>query len=465
MLGAIIGDIVGSRFEFNNHKSKEFELFTEDCYFTDDTVMTLAIAKALQESRPDASDLEDNAVRYMQEIGRHYPGCGYGGNFYGWMFSDDPHPYNSFGNGAAMRVSACVDTIRGLEKEDYDMLINRVRCVTGVTHNHPEGLKAAEAVVLAALMARIGKSIDEIKAFMDEHYYRVDFTLDEIRGAYEFDVTCQGSVPQALAAFYESTDFEDAIRNAISIGGDSDTIAAITGAIAEEYYGIPIRLQQTALSFLDDRLLDLYEGFQEFIGVKYVDPESLQDGKVLHAIKSTFLEETTPQRLDALLSCLRDSIVRVPGRAVFTEEDKRRFIEGIKSGIGATISTESDVIFESDILTNDSGERYFPIFCNDEQIPEDYLQNMTIKDIPVFRCIELANMEENIAGLVLDPFTESVVISMEMTQVINVKKSRIKIRDDHRELTSNGNISLDGLREEEYNEVMESLRERSVHDK
>ena len=265
MLGAIIGDIVGSRFEFHNRKSKDFELFHKWCRFTDDTVMTIAVAKALQESKPDNSDLEEMTIKYMQEIGRHYPRCGYGGRFYDWMFSENPHPYNSFGNGAAMRVSACVDTIHGKGPEQIDLLFARAKCVTGVTHDHPEGLKAAEAVVLAAYFAKIGKSIDEIRAFMDEHYYKADFTLDEIRADYRFDVTCQGSVPQALEAFYESTGFEDAIRNAISIGGDSDTIAAITGSIAEQYYGIPEEIKAKALTYLDDRLLGLYAGFQEWV--------------------------------------------------------------------------------------------------------------------------------------------------------------------------------------------------------
>lgn len=262
MLGAMIGDIVGSRYEFNNHRSKDFELFAEDCFFTDDTVMTLAIAKALQESAPDYADLEENTVRYMREIGRHYPDCGYGGRFNWWMFSSDPKPYYSFGNGAAMRVSACVDTIHQLNEEEVDLLLQKVRCVTGVTHNHPEGLKGAEATAMAAALAKAGRSIEEIRSYIDEHYYKVDFTLDEIRDTYRFNETCQGTVPQALAAFYESTDFEDAIRNAISIGGDSDTLAAITGTVAEEYYGIPAGLQERALQYLDDRLRSIYEAYE-----------------------------------------------------------------------------------------------------------------------------------------------------------------------------------------------------------
>lgn len=230
MIGAIIGDIVGSRFEWDNHRSKEFELFTEDCFATDDSIMTLAIGKALMESKNDWNDLGEQAVRCMQEVGRPYPHCGYGGRFWDWMYSDHPKPYNSFGNGAAMRVSACGFIAKSLEEAK-----KLSKAVTEVTHNHPEGLKGAEATVVAIYMARTGCSIEAIRDVIDREYYTMNFTLDEIRDTYAFNETCQDTVPQALEAFFESTSFEDAIRNAISVGGDSDTLAAITGGIAEAY--------------------------------------------------------------------------------------------------------------------------------------------------------------------------------------------------------------------------------------
>lgn len=257
MLGAIIGDIVGSRFEWNNTKSKEFELFTHKCFPTDDSIMSLAIAKALLVSKPDYSDLSKNAVDYMQSVGRNYPNCGYGGSFYHWMFSDNPKPYNSYGNGAAMRVSAV-----GFVAESLREVKQLSRLVTEVTHNHPEGIKGAEATAMAIYLAKKGCSILEIRDYIDAYYYPMDFTLDEIRDGYEFDVTCQGSVPQALQAFFESTGFEDAIRNAISLGGDSDTLAAICGGVAEAYYGIPADIRKQARAYLDQELtqiLDLFE--------------------------------------------------------------------------------------------------------------------------------------------------------------------------------------------------------------
>ncbi len=257
MLGAIIGDIVGSRFEWNNHRSKEFELLTYKCNVTDDSVMSLAIAKALMECKPDYSDLPHQAVKCMQSVGRHYPNCGYGGGFRRWMFSDNPQPYNSYGNGAAMRVSACGFVADGIEEAK-----KLSKAVTEVTHNHREGIKGAEATAVAIYLARSGKNLLEIRDYITKSYYKINFTLDEIRNTYKFNETCQDTVPQALEAFFESNSFEDAIRNAISIGGDSDTLAAITGGIAEAYYGIPTEIRKHALTFLDERLLKILVDFE-----------------------------------------------------------------------------------------------------------------------------------------------------------------------------------------------------------
>lgn len=261
MLGAIIGDIAGSRFEWNNQKTKEFELFTGRCRPTDDSIMTIAIAKAILDSEGDLAKLEQNTVKYMQQFGRRYPDAGYGERFYDWIFTKDPQPYNSFGNGAAMRVSPCGFAAGTLQEAKA-----LAKAVTKVTHNHPKGMKAAEAVAVAIFLARNGKKLAEIREHIEQHYYKIDFTLDEIRPSYRFDVTCQGSVPQAFEALFESTGFEDAIRNAISIGGDSDTIAAITGGMAEAYYGIPSTIRDKALLFLNDDLLKIVHSFEK----KYV---------------------------------------------------------------------------------------------------------------------------------------------------------------------------------------------------
>lgn len=258
MLGAIIGDIVGSRFEFNNIRRKDFDLFTDQCVLTDDSIMTLAVAKAILMSQPDYKNLSQNAVECMQTIGRGYPGYGYGDRFYTWIFAENPKPYNSYGNGSAMRISAV-----GFAAHSLDEAKLFSNLVTEVTHNHPEGMKGAEATAVAVYLARTGKDIQEIRDYINQHYYTMDFTLDEIRDTYRFNESCQGTVPQALQAFFESTDFEDAIRNAISIGGDSDTVAAICGGVAQAYYGVPNNIRKQAISFLDTKLLGILTAFEE----------------------------------------------------------------------------------------------------------------------------------------------------------------------------------------------------------
>ncbi len=263
MLGAIIGDIAGSRFEWHNKKSKGFELLShkKGCRPTDDSIMTLAVAQAILDCGDDRGLLSALAVKRMQELGQRYPNAGYGGSFRRWLVADDPQPYHSWGNGSAMRVSPCGFAAATLEEAK-----KLSAAVTRVTHDHPEGMRGAEAVAVAIFLARSGKSIPEIREYVEENYYRIDFTLDEIRPTYTFDVSCQGSVPQALEAFFESTGFEDTIRNAISIGGDSDTIAAIAGGIAEAYYGIPADIRDLALSFLDDKQLEIVNAFESKYG-------------------------------------------------------------------------------------------------------------------------------------------------------------------------------------------------------
>lgn len=258
MIGAIIGDIVGSRFEWNNHRSKDFDLFGEGCFATDDSIMTVAVAKAVTESGKDYDLLEKNAVKYMVEIGRKYPNCGYGGRFNAWLFADEQKPYNSYGNGAAMRVSAC-----GFAAETQEEVVSLARAVTVPTHNHREGLKGAEATAMVIFWARNGRTKAQIREEVEKLYYKLDFTLDGIRDSYEFNETCMETVPQAIEAFLESNGFEDAIRNAISIGGDSDTVAAITGGMAEAYYGVPSDIRKTAMSYLDKGLREIVVEFEK----------------------------------------------------------------------------------------------------------------------------------------------------------------------------------------------------------
>lgn len=252
MLGAIIGDIVGSRFEYKEHKSKEFSFFDKKCKFTDDSVMTIAVAYALSlvENFNDEQKLKQTVIRCMKEIGQKYPHCGYGTFFQQWIF-EESKPRDSFGNGAAMRISPV-----GLFCKTESEVKKISKIVTEVSHFHKEAIKGAEATAVAVFLAKEGWYKKDIKERLSKEYYPelINMSCDNIRKDYYYDVTCQGTVPQALTCFFESCDYEDSVRNAISLGGDSDTLAAITGGIAEAYYGIPLFIKKEAFAFLDDYL-------------------------------------------------------------------------------------------------------------------------------------------------------------------------------------------------------------------
>jgi len=252
IIGAIAGDIIGSVYEWHNVKTTDFALFSPRSKFTDDSVLTLATMDALN-NRYDYT-------KAYQTFARNYPHRGYGGSFRSWIHADNPQPYNSWGNGSAMRVSPV-----GWYSESIEQVLSEAKRSAKVTHNHPEGIKGAQATAAAVFMARSGKSKAEIKNFItDTFQYDLDRTLDDIRPDYEFDVSCQGSVPEAIIAFLESSDYENAIRLAISIGGDSDTIACITGGIAEAFYqDIPDYIRDKVLDILPPKLVSVIAKFSE----------------------------------------------------------------------------------------------------------------------------------------------------------------------------------------------------------
>ncbi|MDF1755423.1 MAG: ADP-ribosylglycohydrolase family protein [Verrucomicrobiales bacterium] len=257
MLGAIAGDIIGSIFESKNIKHADFEpLFQINTTWTDDTVLTLATADLLTYGGTYAD--------VYQIYGCRYPFAGYGGSFFEWMKKENPAPYNSWGNGAGMRVSPI-----GWARDSVDEVLAEAERSAEVTHNHPEGIKGAKAIALAVYLARTGVSKEKIRREIEDRFeYNLSRTLDEIRPKYGFDVSCQGSVPEAIIAFLESTDFESAIRLAISIGGDSDTIACMAGSIAQAHYGkIPAAITDTCREKLHKRLLPVLDEFCE----KYPD--------------------------------------------------------------------------------------------------------------------------------------------------------------------------------------------------
>lgn len=247
MLGAIIGDIVGSRFEFNNSKSSKFELFTKNNSFTDDTICTIAIADAILNNKSYKDSLRGWCRQYPHPMGA------YGDSFARWVFSDNPQPYNSFGNGSAMRVSPV-----GWLFDDNRQVTHQAALSAEVTHNHPEGIKGAQVIALCVKMLLDGCKKGDIDQFVTNEY---GILPSFIPFSNPFNETCQNAVPISVSCFLASANFEDAIRKAIIVGGDSDTIGAITGSLAEAYYGIPVAIQETGLEYLSDKIRGLLRQF------------------------------------------------------------------------------------------------------------------------------------------------------------------------------------------------------------
>lgn len=265
MYGAIIGDIIGSRFEFDRGgKTKVFDLFTGESTWTDDSIMTIAIMDALTKVEKDADTetIKAACIKAMQEWGRRYPNAGYGAKFIHWVFAEKPRPYGSFGNGSAMRVSAV-----GWLYDSVERTREVARATAEVSHNHPEGVKGAECTAAVMFLARTGKSKEEIKEYVTREFgYDLSKSVDELRPLHEHIEWCQDSLPKALASFFEGDSYEDVVRNAVSLGGDTDTLGAIAGAMADAMYGVPQEIVNGASVYLDQ---DMVSAVEKFAGLVY----------------------------------------------------------------------------------------------------------------------------------------------------------------------------------------------------
>lgn len=268
MYGAILGDIIGSPYEFDmGNKSKDFPLFSARSMFTDDSVMTLAVADAFLDAQPDADPewIRNRLIKGMQRFGKQFPYAGYGGMFRHWLKGRDPQPYGSYGNGSAMRVSSVAWLY-----DDLKTVHRMARLSAEVTHNHPEGIKGAEATASAIFLARTGSTKQEITSYIEEHFgYNLNRTCDEIRPTYHHVESCQETVPEAITAFLEGESFEDVIRTAVSLGGDCDTLTCIAGSIAEGFYGISEELKQECRKRLPDQLLQVLLRIDEYLNYRH----------------------------------------------------------------------------------------------------------------------------------------------------------------------------------------------------
>lgn len=415
MYGAILGDIIGSPFEFDRgDKTKDFKLFSRRSHFTDDSVMTLAVCEALLKVGQDATvkEIEDAVISSMQSWGRRYPHAGYGGYFRRWLTACHPEPYNSFGNGSAMRVSA----VGWL----YDSLENTrtvAKATANVTHNHPEGIKGAEATASAIFMARNGSSKEEIKKYIEnEFHYDLNRTLDEIRPSYHMDETCQKTVPEAIIAFFEATDFEDAIRNAVSLGGDTDTLGAITGSIAEAYYGIPEWLMTECRKRINKDMRVVLDDFNDALSSQDDFPYS--NKMIEDAIDQYYVQNNK----DGMLVFMKTLLISIEqgGELIVPYITTHSILsrEQLNSiSIGNTFILDHDVKLKLETVKDVKGNEWMGVFTSTNEMHKGSSGNVQINQL-ILSILKSALDLEEVNGIVINPFGKHIQINKNMIALL-----------------------------------------------
>lgn len=415
MYGAILGDIIGSPFEFDRgDKTKDFKLFSRRSHFTDDSVMTLAVCEALLKVGQDVTvkEIEDAVISSMQSWGRRYPHAGYGGYFRRWLTARHPEPYNSYGNGSAMRVSAAGWLYDSLEK-------TRVvaKATANVTHNHPEGIKGAEATASAIFMARNGSSKEEIKKYIEnEFHYDLHRTLNEIRPGYHMDETCQKTVPEAIIAFLEAKDFEDAIRNAVSLGGDTDTLGAITGSIAEAYYGIPEWLITECRKRINKDMRIVLDDFNDVLSNQDDFPNS--NKMIEDAIDQYYVQNNKDGMLvfmkTLLISIEQGGELVVPyitTHSILSEEQLNSI------SIGDTFTLDHDVKLKLETVKDVKGNEWMGVFTSTNEMHKGSSGNVQINQSILSILQSVLDLEE-VNGIVINPFGKHIQISKNMIALL-----------------------------------------------
>ena len=394
MIGAILGDMIGAPYEFDRSpKTKEFPLFSRGTEFTDDSVMTVAVAEALMDSLGKSDDeIRAALVSSMRKWGKRYPDAGYGGRFYHWLRAKNPAPYGSYGNGSAMRVSAAGWLFDTLEET------RRIARLTAeVTHNHPEGIKGAEATASAIFLARTGAGKDEIKDYIiSEFGYDLSRTCDEIRPTYHHVESCQKTVPEAITAFLEGTGFEDVTRTAVSLGGDCDTLTCIACSIGEAFYGIPDEMVAECRKRLLDDMLAVLDRFAEQTKPAFHDP-FLEGNELIEDAISAYHADATKENLCAVLEAIRtrmhqDGHFMIP---VITSEDGREF----------TFRT---------VQTND-GKDWLVAFTS----PAEHAKGQPSQIVSNFIDATLKGcMDAGAPGFIINPWGQSFMLTIELADMI-----------------------------------------------
>ena len=428
MYGAILGDMVGAPYEFDRgDKSKDFEMFGQGIHYTDDTVMSIAVAEALLSAGKDADEqtIKEAVVSSMRKWGRRYPNAGYGGGFRRWLTSRKPQPYNSWGNGSAMRVSS-VGWLYDTEERTREV----ARWTAEVTHNHPEGIKGAEATALSIFMARNGRPKDEIRLYECVNFdYDLSRTCDEIRPDYHHVESCQETVPEAFTAFYEGEDFEDVIRTAVSLGGDSDTLTCIAGGMAEAYYGIPLSFEAEVRFRLPDDMLKVLDQFDRARGRGRIDDDYAPSNRRIDEEIEEFYKDGSNENLGRIIYALRNAVwdgcyVLVP---VVAPENAIQMFDIDKLKVGDVVTSDEDLHFKFQHLETDDGRSWAVFFTSEMQYREGISSDIIRMDLR--QLLEGFQGDGAEAGLVINPWGKKFLLTKDLIKVVlNLNKPENDIK-------------------------------------
>ena len=419
MIGAIIGDIVGSRFEFDNgNKSREFELFTKHCCFTDDTVMTIAVAEALMNAGKDAGEAAVKAelIKSMKKWGQEYPNAGYGARFISWVLTDDPEPYGSYGNGSGMRVSPV-----GWLYDSLDRTREVARWTAEVTHNHPEGVKGAESTATAIFMARTGASKEDIRQYLESEFdYNLSRSLEDIRPKYYHVEDCMRTMPEAFECFLEAESYEETLRNVMYIGGDTDTLGAIAGAIAEAMWGVPIKIVLDAQPFIDDDLDQVVQRFNKLVhSTRDEKADPYENNKYIkmavERAHETRAAEDMIMVLDVLIKRMEEE-GEAPTPMVDVNNAMDEFDPEIMT-MGKPFQLDKDMRLRKDTVTDGSGKEWFPLFTDNEELRKKPTTNISI-NVPIGIILEDGLNCDRVEGVVINPFGLSMPIPKDILKIV-----------------------------------------------
>lgn len=424
MYGAIFGDIIGSRFEFDRGgKTKDFELFTKECCWTDDTVMTISIMEALMNAgkEADADTIRKECIRSMKKWGRKYPNAGYGSSFFGWVLTQDPKPYGSFGNGSAMRVSAA-----GWIYDTVERTREAAKATAEVTHNHPEGIKGAECTAAVMFLARTGKTKEEIKEYVIREFgYDISKTVDELRPLHEHVEWCQDSLPKALASFFEGDSYEDVVRNAVSLGGDTDTLAAIAGAMGDAMYGVPLGIITKGYDYIEEDMKAVLNDFQTFLNGKPEDP--YKDNRLIKMASEVFGNDRSRKNLFNLFNTILDRM--------FTEAEAPMAMVDVNGTMDYekimnlskddTFSFDKEMRLRIDTVGNGNGKEWIPLYTDEEEISKGQTANIHI-NMSITDIVKSAYYSDRAEGLIINPFGAALTMPKDILKLIVEKYDEIK---------------------------------------